>query len=38
MSKLKCPGCGRDMTSIDVFHVDRCASKQITLEKALKSP
>ena len=38
MSKLICPGCHREMTSIDVFHVDRCASKQMTLEKALKSP
>ena len=36
MSKIKCPGCQREMTSIDVFHAASCA-KQMTLEKALES-
>ena len=38
MSKIKCPGCQKEMTSIDVFHVAECSAKQMTLEKALESP
>ena len=32
MNKIKCPGCQREMTSIDVFHVAECSAKQMTLE------